>query len=157
MSATFDFFVAALQCEQCGAVSPADSSTNMQTKVRAEPDMESLGVGDRIDIRPANLGGYIELAPPAPGSPVRLLDTWSCPTCHAPQNWAEIVVRDGVIAAIRAVPFDRSSFERAHWLKDDADSEAAALAGIPVRDLLGKWAEILRILRERLPPIPGGS
>jgi hypothetical protein len=50
----FDYFVAAMKCPSCGTVSPADTSTNMQTHLRDDARGIELGVGYQLD--PRDLG-----------------------------------------------------------------------------------------------------
>ena len=93
----YDIFVAALRCPHCERTTPADVSTNMQTKLRDDPDLSSLGVGDALSIDHATAveSGYLAVQRPA--DPVHIGHIWACPSCHHDPNWAEIVVRDGRI------------------------------------------------------------
>jgi len=153
MPHSYDFFVAAMTCPICGRVSPADTSTNMQTYLRDAPDMASLTVGDALTIDPERIRrqdyeGYLTVNVPEPGEPVRMLLTWECPSCGSPLNWAEVTVRDGTIESIQAVRIDRERFERSHLLSNDSISLAAEVSGQPVRELVG--TDIVRLLRETL-------
>jgi hypothetical protein len=125
----FDYFVAALPCPG-GTMTPADISTGMQTKLRAEPELAAFGVGDRFEFSFADAAGagYLVLREPAPDGTVRILQTWECP--GAPRNWAEIEWRDGVILAIRAVAFEEA-LARVHLVYDDAKEEVAEWLGLP--------------------------
>ena len=124
---SFDFFVAALPCPG-GSLTPADTSTGMQTQLRAQPELAAFGVGDRFefDFADAPRAGYLRLREPADGT-VRILQTWACP--GAPRNWAEIEWRDGVILAIRAVGFD-DALTRAQLVADDAKEDVAEGLGL---------------------------
>ena len=153
MSHSYDFFVAHLTCPVCGETSPADESTNMQTYIRDAPDMAALKVGDRLDIDPARIqlgdyDGYYVGRAPAPGEAIRLLQTWECPFCGTPTNWAEVVVCNGVIDQIEAVPFDREHVERSHLIGHDAISIAADLTGASFDTLVTQ--NIVQILRDTL-------
>ncbi|MFQ5776212.1 MAG: hypothetical protein ACE5GS_16975 [Kiloniellaceae bacterium] len=152
MGFTFDFFVAPLQCEWCDVISPADHTTNMQTYIREWAGMETLTVGDEVDISPEQLdrANYWRVRDPRPDEALWLLECWECPNCGAPQNWALIAVRGGVLADIHAVTLNRTTFERAHYLTVNVADIAGELAGIMPRDLLDKPAQVIRILKERL-------
>ena len=148
MGYTFDFFVAELRCPRCGHVSSADAATNMQTKIRDDPELASLGVGSAIEIDPATVpdAGYYLVQPP--GDTIRIIDTWACPTCDFYPNWAEIVVRGGHIESITAVPLDRETLERVHFIYQDVYDIAADLAGRKYPDV--SVDEVVPILRQFL-------
>jgi hypothetical protein len=152
MGYSFDYFVAALRCPVCGQVSPADESTNMQTKIRDQPELAYLGVGHPLHIRPEQMqqSGYLTVRWPQPGEAVRILETWECPSCGTTFNWAEIVVADGAIASITEAVLSRETLERIHFISDDAMYVAADLAGVPFTDIVG--ADAVQILRDRLVP-----
>jgi hypothetical protein len=148
----FDYLVAALPCGSGGEVSPADSSTEMTTRLRDDPQLAYLGVGDGlpVDTPRALRSGYLLLHEPAPGEPVVLLHQWTCPACGYAYNWAEVVVTDGVITAIQAVDLNRDAVARAHYVVDDVRDVAADLAG--VRSPLALSDDrVVRILRAKLP------
>ncbi len=123
----FDLFVAALRCPRCGHVSAADDATNMQTKIRDDPERAWLGVGSALEIDTATVpdAGYFLVQPP--GDTIRILQIWSCPHCDAYPNWAEIVVRDGRIESITAVPLDRETLDRVHFIDEDVYLVASVL------------------------------
>lgn len=153
MPYSYDFFVANLKCPVCGETTPADTSTNMQTYLRDEPEMASLTVGDPLALDPERIrrgeyDGYYSVRAPEPGEPIRILQTWECPSCDSPANWAEIVVRAGLIDSIDAVNFDREPFERSHLISNDAISIAADLTGKPFSQLVEE--DIVQLLREKL-------
>ena len=125
----FDYFVAELRCPECGAVSPADHTTRIQTKARRKMTLAFLGVGDALTTDRMDLvgAGYIPLNPPQPGEAVRLVEQWFCPSCETRSNWVEIVVSDGVITAMEALPGIGPRLEAANyivdWLLDEIDDE----------------------------------
>lgn len=147
----YDIFVAALRCPHCGQTTPADVSTNMQTKLRDDPDLSSLRVGDTLIIDHATVvdSGYLAVRPPS--EPVRICHIWTCPYCHHYPNWAEIVVNEGRIESIEAVPLDGVILDRLHYLDEDAWYFAADLAGLELDDL--PMNEAVPLLRRLL----GGS
>lgn len=125
----FDYFTADLRCPKCGAITPAES-VDMQTKIRPEPRLEDLHVGDRCEMKPdPTVAGYLELARTRPGQPVRLVDSWSCIHCSYYPNWAEIAIRDEVIESIVPVDFDRSLLDRVHYVTDLAEDLIQELSG----------------------------
>ena len=153
MPHTYDFFVASLKCPVCGKTSLADTSTNMQTYLRDEPDMASLKVGDPLAIDPERIrrgryDGYLTVRIPKPGEPIRILQTWECPYCGSPANWAEVVVSNGLIESINAVKFDREHFERNSLISNDAISIAADLTRKPFNELVEM--DIAQLLRDKL-------
>jgi hypothetical protein len=152
----FDYLVAAMPCGRCGEVSPADASLEMTTRLRDDPQLAYLGVGDAlpVDTPRALRSGYLLLHEPAPGEPVVLLHQWTCPACGDAYNWAEVVVDGGTITAIRAVDLNRGAVARSHYIVDDAREVAADLAGVRSSlDLADDQAAA--ILLTRLPAAGG--
>jgi hypothetical protein len=148
MGYTLDFFVAELRCPRCGNVSAADGATNMQTKIRDEPELAFLGVGSAFECDPATIpdAGYYPVQPP--GDTIRIVDTWACPACDFYPNWAEIVVRDGRIESITAVPLNRETLDRVHFITEDVYDIAADLAGRKYPDVAAD--EVVPLLRQLL-------
>lgn len=131
MAYSFDYLVAPLRCPD-GAVSPADESTEMTTRLRDEPALAYLGVGDRleVDTERARQSGYLVLREPRPGEPIVLLQTWVCPSDGTPFLWARVVIRGGIITEIRETQLDGATIAGAHFIVDDAKWVAAELAGV---------------------------
>ena len=50
MGYTFDYLVGELRCAFCDTVSGADERTNMTTRLRDEPGLAFLGVGDMLPV-----------------------------------------------------------------------------------------------------------
>jgi hypothetical protein len=144
----FDLFVAELRCPRCGHVSAADDATNMQTKIRDDPERVWLGVGSALEIDPATVpdAGYYLVQPP--GDTIRILETWACPTCDFYPNWAEIVVRGGRIERITAVPLDRETLDRVHFITEDVYGLAADVANREHPDIARD--EVVALLRQLL-------
>ena len=149
MCYTLDLFVAELRCPRCGHVSAADDATNMTTKIRDEPELAWLGVGSALEIDPATVpdAGYYLVQPS--GDTIRILQIWSCPSCDFYPNWAEIVVRDGRIESITAVPLDRETLDRANFIDEDVYSVAAALSGRTGLDV-ARNEDVVAFLRQLL-------
>jgi hypothetical protein len=131
---TLDYFVGRLRCSNCDRISEPDLSTNMATRIRSQPELAYLGVGDALEIEPDSMrdAGYVTVRRPAPGEAVHILEVWECPYCGQAFNWAEIVVRDGVIAEVTAVPLNLDNLKRAHFITD----EAVGLIDRPYREAI---------------------
>jgi hypothetical protein len=149
MGYRFDLFVAELRCPRCGHVSAADDTTDMQTKIRDERELAWLGVGSALEINPATVPGRCYYLVQPPGDTIRILQSWSCPSCEFYPNWAEIVVRDGRIESITAVPLDRETLGRAHFIDEDVDGVAAMLAGRDTLDV-ARNEDVVSLLRQLL-------
>jgi hypothetical protein len=153
MPHTYDFFVAILKCPVCRKISPADTSTNMQTYLRDEPDMASLKVGDPLAINPERIrrgeyDGYLTVKVPELNESIHILQTWECPYCGSPANWVDVVVRNGLIDSIDDVKFDREHFEKSHLVSNDAISIAGDLTGKPFNELVE--IDLVQLLRDKL-------
>jgi uncharacterized protein (UPF0212 family) len=150
MGYSLDYFVGNLQCPVCGNVSEADDSTNMWTYIRDEPELAYLGVGHPLMIRSEAMEerGYLTVQPIHPGQEIRILQTWECPFCGKSFNWAEIVIREGVIETISAVPLNREVLERANFISTESVDVAAKLTNSSIADL--NIAEVVPILLEQL-------
>lgn len=150
MQYTYDYFVAKLQCPNCGEISEADDSTNMVTRIRSNPELAYLGVGDALKIDRSTIeeSGYFVIQSPLPNEEVRILETWECPSCGQSFNWAEIVVRDGIIESILPVLLTREVLEQAHFISDESAGVAAALTDRPYAELLQE--NVIEILKNYL-------
>lgn len=123
MGYTFDFFVGHLECEQCGAVSPADSSTNIQTKIAIDTSLAAYGVGDKVDLDIGYIDGtgYFCVKEPEEPSTFTLIDSWECPTCFKPFNWVLIGFDNGRIVSMKAVKLDNKIREIVNYVTDDCE------------------------------------
>ena len=152
----YDYFVAAMRCPVCREVSPADSSTNMQTHLRFGADGRELAAG--FALKPVETeaehiaaSGYVRIACPPDQGSATLLETWECPTCGANDLWAVIEIRGGVIALIAGLDLDRKALDRAHFISDQCFLRAAQLSGLPSADLMNGKVDPVAVLREHLP------
>ncbi|MBI5596241.1 MAG: hypothetical protein HY928_09165 [Elusimicrobia bacterium] len=118
----FDWFVGDLECPACGVLSPADGRTNAQTKLRDKPYQMELAAGDELLVTRASAldAGYVPNDPFPPGDDLRILQTWECPSCGAPFNWLQVVVRDGRILSVEAVSPDPDVLAAAHYIDEEA-------------------------------------
>jgi hypothetical protein len=152
--ASFDFFVAEMKCPSCGKVSPRDASTNMQTKLRDEPELASFGVGDRFDfdLKAVEESGYRKIQDVAHGDPIRILQPWECPWCGRAFNWAMIEIArtpSGMpIARIDPVVLDRATLESAHFISEEALYVLEQLEGRKVEN--PRDTDIVKALRRQL-------
>ncbi|TCO55024.1 hypothetical protein EV192_108312 [Actinocrispum wychmicini] len=93
----------------------------MTTRLRAEPNLAYLTIGDDLPVTPerAASAGYVQLRLPGPDEPTILLHTWTCASCGAAGNWAEVVVEEDVIEAIDEAELDADTMARAHFKVSD--------------------------------------
>ncbi|CAM3731526.1 hypothetical protein KIPE111705_22090 [Kibdelosporangium persicum] len=148
MPYSYDYLVATLHCARCGN---SGEARDMTTRLRAEPELASLREGDALPVDTANAreSGYLMVREPQAGEPIALLQTWTCPHCGYTNNWARIVVRDGVIEAIQETQLDQAAFDSTQFIEDDAREIAAVLAGVPSLGLDDD--RVVAILHEKLP------
>ena len=147
----FDYFVAALRCAACGAVSPPDGTTDMQTALRREARHAYLGVGAAVDTDPEDFrnADYLSVQDSIPGGEIRILQVWGCRSCGRISNWARIVVKDGLIREIASIELTRAELERSHYIsEEDGRTLAAQLTGRPSIEIYGP--PVVQILREHL-------
>ena len=156
MGYRFDYLVAPLRCGRCATVSPADETLGMTTRLRDNPQLAFLGVGDALPIDTSTVpsAGYLLLRQPKPREPTTLLQQWECPTCSYAYNWAAVTIRDGIIAAIEPVELNRSTLALANYIDDDVKEVAADLAG--VRSYLDLDDDTAVALLKDLLPTSGG-
>lgn len=112
----YDSFLEMLQCPICGLV----SEEYIQTVIRDTPDMSYLQVGDSllVDQDRANSAGYITLKVPQFGEDIYLLDIWDCPNGHG-YNWAAIIIGEGIIKEIKAVPKTSEIINKTHFVSEE--------------------------------------
>jgi hypothetical protein len=117
----FDFFAAELPCSTCGKIVSGAAMAHMQTRIQRDPQGAYLQVGAHIDIAPGgpSVNGYLTIRPPQHHSPIRLLEVWSCPFCGATPQWAEVILEDEMIRSITAVPLNRETLDRVHYITDE--------------------------------------
>ena len=148
----YDEFVAELRCPNCGQVNPITANTAMQTHIRGDADGSGLGLGfvfDPYDLTTRSLlrSGYLLIAEPPPGGPIRLLDVWECPECSTEQ-WAMVTIADRRIARIEAVELTRATLEAANFISDtNAWLAAQRFAEMDPADRAGG----VDVLRRHLP------
>jgi hypothetical protein len=58
-----------------------------------------------------------------------VVESWGCPVCNEPYNWAEITVEGGVIESVEAVELSSEMLEWVHYLTWDVDDQYRAIAG----------------------------
>jgi hypothetical protein len=132
---SFDWFVGNLHCSSCGAVSPANHATGIQTKIRKQPrgDYLGRGVALHVDLLHMEDAGYLPVEYPSDENEIRLVEFWRCPRCQS-ANWAEIVIRNQIIESVEAVRFDRTLFERIHFVTRQVVEHLPDLVGQKVYD-----------------------
>jgi len=117
----FDYFVGRLECSKCGETSQPNGKTNIQTKMRKTPDMSELAVGDVLDADWADVeeAGYIRIQETSAPNDLRILETWDCPTCGAPFNWAIVSIVGGVIQSVETARLEESVILGCDWITDE--------------------------------------
>jgi len=121
MTYTFDYFVGKLRCPECGIVSRADESTNMQTKICRVPKMAPYAEGAvlEFDLGDIEAGGYILIQPPRDSESLILLESWECPSCGAPFNWAKISIKNKTIEVVESINLDESVIKKSNYISED--------------------------------------
>jgi hypothetical protein len=124
----------------------------MQTYIRSDPRMALFKVGDTIaDAFPEQIdgNGYHRVRDVEHHEKMRILQSWECPSGRSMHNRAEIVMDENrVIEGIEAVPLNRETFERLHFIGNECSTDAARLSGRPIQELMG--ADLVGLLREKL-------
>jgi hypothetical protein len=128
MNYSLDFFVAAMKCFNCERISPADDSTNMQTYLRDDPQLENLGFGSFVgdscnEMRDKH---YLEISKRQDNTQI-LLDTWTCPYCGY-SNWARISIKNGIITEIKSVEISRDTLCNATYVSIEISGVAMYLS-----------------------------
>jgi hypothetical protein len=152
----YDYFVAAMTCPNCGVTSPATSSTNMQTHLRDDAQGIEIGVGfqlDPLEVRDQDIesSGYLPVSHERPDGRIRLLELWTCPTCHQDNNWGRVTIAGTEIVAIEGVTLDRATLADAQFITESCFILAAQVSDIPADDLVTSKVNPVTVLLERLP------
>jgi hypothetical protein len=118
--ATFDYFIGALSCPACGSVI-MDASANMQTKLSKHPSLRDLAVGDKIDAdwRTVGAAGYLTIAEPKQADTIAIIETWECPKCDKPFNWAIVAIVGGKIARVESIELSADLIHTANYIAED--------------------------------------
>lgn len=148
---SFDHFIAALRCPNCGKISPEDTSTNMQTRIQVHPSNRYLRVGDTVDMIDPETAGYLLVRKPLPSEPIHILEVWECPWCGQAFNWAEVVVRDDVIVSITAVEFNRGTLGRTNYISDQLRYIFEYITGKSLYNGRDVRTDFIQLLKEHLP------
>jgi len=151
----YDYFVAAMTCANCKTTSPADSSTNMQTHLRDDARGIEIGVGfqlDPLELRDQDIesSGYLPVSRERVDGRIRLLETWSCPTCQH-ENWARVTIAGTEVVAIEGATLDRATLAGAQFITESCFIAAARVSGIPTQELMMGTVDPVSVLLERLP------
>ncbi|MBF2048763.1 MAG: hypothetical protein IGS54_15620 [Elainella sp. C42_A2020_010] len=133
----FDYFVGSLRCPVCQNISRADSSTNMQTKLCNKPSLDELGVGHKLSINQqiAEAAGYLTVQQPNPDEAIHILNTWECPFCGTPYNWAQITVQNEMIEEVLAVAKSREVLSQVHFVSEECLISLAEALRMPYNNL----------------------
>lgn len=123
MGYTFDYFVGQLTCPCCGFVTETDESTNMQTKICALPNMKAYGVGSMIELDSRNIedSGYLLVNERETSDTFTLIDSWECPSCEAPYNWAQVKVKQGVIESVDSIDLSEEAISGVNYITEECE------------------------------------
>jgi hypothetical protein len=144
------YFVAALTCPECGAVTSEGSSTGMRNHLARGHGVQVLRVGDGGITLPDITSEYIQVRDPGDGREVRLLETWTCAACGS-DNWAVGTIRDGTIESIEARPVSRATLDDVHFVTENIAHQFEALTGESLWDDRGVRPDFAELLRPVLP------
>ena len=153
----FDYFVGELKCPVCSLVSPADSSTGMQTKIREEPNLEYLRIGDCLEISQEGAEDvyYLTVNAPEVDKAIRIIEMWTCPSCRS-ANWAHIFVEANIITQVSTVEKLPKVLEEASFISEECLTEEARFRGIEEAEFRGmndtqfSLSKLLTILLKKL-------
>jgi hypothetical protein len=146
---SLSYFIAALRCPVCGNVSPADTSTRMQTYLANEPH-ELFAVGDRPDLTMGSFEQSYLTARMPEGDRFSVLQRWHCPHCHS-ANWAEVKLDDWTISTIEDVKLTRAALDRMSFIDDEVHEAYEAATGESMFIEGGRRPDYLARLRAHLP------
>lgn len=120
MMSSLDYFEGILRCPVCGELS-LGGSTNMQTKLSKHPSLREIVVGDLLDADWCEVcsAGYFEIAKPKQLDTITILETWVCPSCKSPFNWAKIEIVNGKVELIESVKLSAKIIQSANYITED--------------------------------------
>ena len=118
--ATFDYFVGLLRCSTCGNVGRG-TTTNMQTKMSKHPSLKEIGMCNSIDADWSAIceAGYLKIVEPPERDTITILETWDCPKCDKPSNWARIIIMRGKIELVESIVLSAEIVQGANYITED--------------------------------------
>jgi hypothetical protein len=121
MEATFDYVCHPLRCGSCGTVPLDPCAIDLQTKVAARKSLRSLRVGDTVGLAP-DLGaeGYLRVGTDPATSIVRVVETWSCPSCGSSTQWARLTIADNILRDVESVSLDETVLTESDYITSEA-------------------------------------
>jgi endogenous inhibitor of DNA gyrase (YacG/DUF329 family) len=116
----FDYFVGKIKCPECGAVSPSDESTDIQTKIQKNPKMINLGVGDEVDLdSDIELCGY-RCYQEHKGNSLKIIEAWECPSCGKPYNCVLITIEDSKIVEVVNIELTEFTIRSVNYIFEES-------------------------------------
>lgn len=114
--AMFDYLIASLCCAHCGKVSPADNSTDMQTQAFDSACMRIFQVGDRVVVADMDDINYYQTNKNLRRKSLSFIEDWTCPSCLGGNNWAKMVINDGMIFSIESISINEREVSEANFV-----------------------------------------
>jgi hypothetical protein len=115
----FDYFVGKLQCPECGEISPADETTDMQTKIQRNPNMMNLGVGDKVKLDPDIESCGYRCYQEHKSNSLKVIESWVCPSCDKPYNCALITIEDSRIVEVVDIELTELAIRSANYIFEE--------------------------------------
>ncbi|HSN26645.1 MAG TPA: hypothetical protein VLT45_10170 [Kofleriaceae bacterium] len=111
----------------------------IQTHIRADPQLAALRVGDRIGPLDPVGYGYLAVRPVGPDERIRVVEDWACKAgCGFYPNWCEITIDHGVITSIAPTAIDGALLARANYITPEAKSTLQEISGTSYVALRGR-------------------
>ena len=144
---SFAYLLAQLTCPHCDTV---NDPGEIHTRIAGLETGQVVRVGDPVHITLESLAStHHLLRMPESTERVSILDEWVCSSCRL-QNWAEVIIRDGVLESIVPVPLDADSLARAHFIDDGIAETFEDATGESIYDgstLRADWIAALLAVR----------
>lgn len=94
----------------------------MQTKIRLHPELAELRIGDQLAVNWQEIpeAGYLAVYSPEKADAITILETWECPSCDKPFNWARIKIENGRIKSIHETELTTATLLESNYISDES-------------------------------------